>query len=114
MRIGIFVSDPTAQTRTPVFNDERFSEFLALSVTETALCFTGRDEVRPVTTGQSHFQPFTNVVLNSRTRTPSAATFFHSHPLPVTNNHQLILMEKIQIISMVSTYLACSGPTLRA
>lgn len=80
MRIGIFISDPTAQSGSPVFDDECFGEFLALSVTETALGFTSGDQERPVA-GQSHLEPLANVVLDGRTRTPSAATFFHSDSL---------------------------------
>jgi len=48
MTSGALVSDPSANLVPPVFNDERLSKLLSLSVTESSLRFTCYDQVRLV------------------------------------------------------------------
>ena len=81
--IGVLVRHPATQAVAPIFNYEGFGKLLSLSVTEPPLGFTGRHEEWPVT-GQGHFQPLADVVLDSRTRTPGSASFLDSNSAQIT------------------------------
>lgn len=113
MGICVFVNDPTAQMVAPIFNDERFGEFLALAVSESPLSLAGRHQEGAVTGWKGNFQPLADIVLDGRTGTPGSSPFLHPDPFIYFKFKFLKKYSKL-FVQFVGKYLACSGPTLRA
>ena len=80
MLVGVLVGGPATGGVPPVLDDVRLGELLTLAVAEATLSLAAGHQMRLV---EIDLEPLTDVVLNSRSRTPRSAAFLYSNPAPI-------------------------------
>lgn len=85
---NVTISDPFAQSGSPIFQHVSFCKFLSFAITKSTLGFCGRDHVNSM---QIYFQPFLRLCGDFMFRTPCATVTFLSYSAQKNNRINIIM-----------------------